>query len=369
MTGRDRLLAILNSRPADRLAWTTLVDATTRSAMPADLQTCPTLDVYRRLCCDFASFGNYGLTPEESVKSPCRLVMPQVEEQSVQLEDGTVVSERRSPWGTLRAECKNGHPTKYPVQTPDDVTVLTEMWLSSRCEEDEGTEQTYRRFEEAAGDDALYVAAVEGSPVQQLIQYEAGVESFYYLLNDARERVERLLDAMHQRRSEEMRICARRMPCEAIILVENTSSTLISPRVYRDLSLPQLRDYARILHDHGKRAILHMCGLLNDLLDDIAETNLDAINGLTPPAFGDTEFGDVLDRYVEDFVIWGGVFLGEVLHKADVIYDEIAAVLERIYTPRLRKANFLLWIVVDGIPTSLDRFCMIGDWMDKHGAK
>lgn len=89
---------------------------------------------------------------------------------------------------------------------------------------------------------------------------------------------------------QEYEIVARRTPAEAVILVENTSSNLTSPAVYRKYSLPQVRDFVAATQRHGKKAILHMCGRLKDLLPEIRETGLDGIHGLTPPPFGDTTF-------------------------------------------------------------------------------
>ena len=61
MTGRERLLNVLNRKPIDRVAWTTLVDDKTRSVMPQHAREMPVLDFYRQVGCDILQFGNYGL--------------------------------------------------------------------------------------------------------------------------------------------------------------------------------------------------------------------------------------------------------------------------------------------------------------------
>ena len=53
---------------------------------------------------------------------------------------------------------------------------------------------------------------------------------------------------MHSKRLREYEILARRTPAEVVIPVENTSSTAISPTLYRTYSLPQIRDYVDALH-------------------------------------------------------------------------------------------------------------------------
>ena len=179
--------------------------------------------------------------------------------------------------------------------------------------------------------------------------------------------MERLLDVMHARRMQEYEIVARRSPAPAIMLVENTSTTLISPGLYRRYSLPQVRGFTDTMHRHGKKAVLHMCGLLKNLCPELAETGMDAVNALTPPPVGDLPFDQALDSLGEDLVILGGTFDGSIFQKPTVSATEIRAGLERTFTPRIRRASLLLWLVADGLPTPLERFLVVRDWMAEHG--
>jgi hypothetical protein len=52
-----------------------------------------------------------------------------------------------------------------------------------------------------------------------------------------------------------------------------------------------------------------------------------------------------------------------VLHKAGVSSAELHDYLTRLYTPRLRRANLVLWLAVDGLTTPLQRFLAVGQWM------
>ena len=72
MNGRERLHAILNHQPVDRLSWTTLVDDVTRKDMPDEVRKLSTIEFYRSIGCDIVQFGNYGLGEEDAVTSPSR---------------------------------------------------------------------------------------------------------------------------------------------------------------------------------------------------------------------------------------------------------------------------------------------------------
>ena len=368
MTGRQHLLGLLGTAPADRVAWTTLVDDTTRSAMPPAVRQMPVLDFYRHIGCDVLQFGNYGLPRDLRVPSPARLVTPPIDTEWTTEPDGLAVRRQATPWGTLVATFRSGHPIKHPVGAVEELRILKRVWAGSHYEEADGMEAAYARAEAAIGDSGLYVPTLDPSPVQQLVEMDMGVESFHYLLHDHRGEMEGLLDAMHACRVQEYEIVARRSPAPALMPVENTSTTLLSPTLYRRYSLPQIRDFCRICHAHGKKAILHMCGLLRGLVAELSETGLDGINALTPPPVGDLPFEEALDALGEGLIILGGIFDGTVFQKERVTRDEIAHALDALFTPRLRRASFLLWLGADGLPTPLDRVLAVRDWMETNGA-
>lgn len=367
MTGRQCLQAILNHETPPRLAWTTLVDDLTRSVMPEDVRALPVLDFYRHLGCDVLQFGNYGLPAELQVQSPARRVESETQVTRAVAPDGTLNVTIESEWGTLQPSFRNGHPTKHPLTTLQDVQLALKLWGATSYVEAEGTEESFHRADLAIGDRGMYIPTLDPSPVQQLIELDMGPLAFYSLLQDYPHEVRDLLDVMHQVRLQEWEIVARRSPARALIPVENTSTTLISPRLYRELSLPQLRDYADLCHAHGKLIIFHMCGLLKDLLPDICETGLDGINAATPPPHGDTPLEHVLDVCGEDFIILGGILNGSVFQAPDVTAAQMRAALEVLYTPRLRRAPLLLWLGADGLPTPLERFLWVRDWFAEHG--
>jgi len=51
-----------------------------------------------------------------------------------------------------------------------------------------------------------------------------------------------------------------------MVLVENTSTMMISPDIYSRFSVDHVKDFVDIMHENGKRAIVHMCGQIKDLL-------------------------------------------------------------------------------------------------------
>lgn len=370
MTGKERLTCILHKQPTDRVAWTTLVDNTTRSVMPPEIRDMPVLDFYRYIGCDIACFGNYGLPGKLAVKPPCRIVQPDVTLESETRPDGTTVNTTRSPWGALTATFMKGHPAKHPVETIEDLRVLKKIWLHS-CYEETGAEaeKSYAKLMAALGDDGVFVYTFNPSPLQTLLEYEMGLVNAYALLDDYPDEFSELLAVMHDRRCQEYEICARRMPCEAFMPVENTSTTMISPEIYAKFSLPHIRDLVDIMRRHNKKVILHMCGLIRDLLPLIKETGTDGINALCQSPIGNTPFETAMDVLGEDVIIWGGMVDDTLFHAPSFSRTRLEQYLSEIMTPRMRSANFLLWVPADGLETPAERFLVVKEWMEKFGAK
>jgi hypothetical protein len=335
--------------------------------MPEEWRTLPLLDFYRRLGCDNLQFGSYGLPAELQVPAACAFHCPEATASSDTLPDGTTVHTTCTPWGDLTATFRRGHPVKHPVETEADLRTFTALWRRSLPAYPEGVAEAYQRVDAALGDDGVYLPTMAPSPVQQLLQLDMGVVGFYRLLQDYPREMLGLLDLMQQARCQEYEATAARVPAPGLIAVENTSTRLISPALYRQYSLPQIRDYAGICHRHGTRLVLHMCGHLRDLLPLLPETGADAINALTPPPVGDTTVEMALDALGDGFPQLGAV-LQETAFQPPAGTgwegpDSIRRALDELYTPRVRRAPLLLWAAADGLPTPIERFLAVQEWM------
>jgi uroporphyrinogen-III decarboxylase len=184
------------------------------------------------------------------------------------------------------------------------------------------------------------------SPVQQLLQWDTGMEYFYYLAMDHPLQLQALLNAM-----QKVQIQRTHLACQfdvpVIYQAENTSTTMISPYYYEKYSLPQIHEQAQIVHQHGKKLVIHMCGLLYDLLELIKRTGLDGIHSVTPPPVGNTPFDAVYNCFGNNFPIQGR-FGSTQWHGLEV--DEIRANLRKILSYDLVQSRpFMLIVTADGL--------------------
>lgn len=367
MNGRQRIFNLLNGQPVDRLAWNALVDTTTLSAMPPEVQAGTVVDFCRRVNCDVIQLGDFSLPPELQAGEPFITLAPGIE-TTEECAGEFLLRRKKTPWGDLTATFKHSHPLKYPVTGLAELHILKAVWEATRYHGNPDWEDRYRRLEAHIGPDGIYAHFLFPSPVQLLLEYEMGLENFYYLLHDFREEVEDLLAVMQRRWIESLGILAGRTPAEVIISAENTSTTLISPALYVRYSLPQIQEFVSTVHACGKKAVLHMCGWLKNLLPFIQETGLDGIHALTPPTIADTPFELAMDCLGERVTLMG-ILDGTVFHDPLSTASDIWGLLDRLYTPRVRQGNFILIVAADGLPTPLWKFKAVQEWMEKNGCR
>ena len=97
---------------------------------------------------------------------------------------------------------------------------------------------------------------------------------------------------MHQSQCRQAEIIADKAPAPVVYSVENTSTTLISPGLFRRYCHAHLLDYGRIITAAGKFHMLHMCGLLKDVLADIHTLPASGIEAFTSEPVGNTSLLD-----------------------------------------------------------------------------
>lgn len=357
MTGRERLGAILKKQATDRLAWTTLVDNTSLDRFPAELRGNGGIDFYRHLGCDILLLNGWN-TPYH-FRSPELCWGPDV--TVVGRKDGEQsVTTWSSSRGILTYVLEQNHPRKYPIDSIEALNTYRAMWENVRFKKHDDSE-ALAAINKLIGNDGVVTRFWGPSTIPRLLETDMGVENFYYLMADHPDEMESLIRTIHEREMEAFRHLADG-PWDSVTLVENTSTRSISPSVYAKYNMPHQRDFVEIVKQRGKTALLHMCGHVRNLLVLIRETGCDGIHALTPPPTGDTPWEEALDVIGEDIVIIGAL---PSFFAAGPVAG-MGTELDRLITPRLRRANFLLCPFADGICVDIERFYAVRQWMGKN---
>ena len=287
MTPRERWLAAIRLQPVDRLPFWPKLD----NAYPP-AQTAPFRDM------DLEAIHEWiGSDQHQGIPDGLREVR-----KTTAVETHSRNGTRRTIYRTPRGETEqvqqfdlpshSWHPVRFPVQTRADIALMTEVFDDVKLELDKDQLERAHAQARAIGSRALRTNSIGKSPLMYWIEWLAGVETAHFLLVDYPREVEALFDAIHRVLRQKTELLCEHSPADVLYLVENTSTTLISPAQYRRYCFAHIEEYGCIAQSAGRDLILHMCGHLKALLPDLAQVPAAAFEAFTSPTLGNTTLLD-----------------------------------------------------------------------------
>jgi len=184
------------------------------------------------------------------------------------------------------------HPVVFPVRTVEDVKAMTAVYEDVNLEVDPEAMRRAATEVERIEQRAVTAAAIGTSALMHWVQELAGVEMAHYLLLDYPDDVEALFAAMHRTLRWSAELMAEHSPADILYLVENTSTTLVSPEQYRRYWFAHIHECAGITRRAGRTLAMHMCGHLKALLPELARVPAEAFEAFTTPTVGNTTLLD-----------------------------------------------------------------------------
>lgn len=128
-------------------------------------------------------------------------------------------------------------------------------------------------------DDRFILAECSPRPFEQL-QFLRGSENLYMDLARPSAALLRFIRKIHGFYCDLLTEWAR-TEVDGLFFMDDwgsQSSLLISPKTWREVFKPLYRDYIDIGRRHGKRMFMHSDGFILDIVGDLAEMGLDALN-------------------------------------------------------------------------------------------
>jgi len=99
------------------------------------------------------------------------------------------------------------------------------------------------------------------------------------------------------------------------------NSTLLEPGIIKTHIMPQYQKIIDIVHDSGKKFLLHSCGNIFDIMDDLIELKIDAKHSnedIIAP------FGKWIELYSDKIGLFGGIDVNTLCLKSyDEVFEEI----------------------------------------------
>jgi uroporphyrinogen-III decarboxylase/putative sterol carrier protein len=348
MSSRERILSALRGQPVDRIPFVPLIDTYSVLDMPAHVQQAMQaganegywqgiLAAVREIGCDIMLRHVY---VTKSASGAPHLngfgqFLPPVATSS-RMEGSTLIETLETPvgtltgtWGFTEAHGWIPHPIKHLVNNLEELKVFTYAVEHLSREKPEPDFENYTRAEQALGEGGLATTSFLNTPLMDLIETCWGLENTYYLLHDHPAEVEAVLDGLHavQRKTVE-RIAES--PAPVVIEYENTSSTLLSPAIFRRYCLPILNEYADILKSAGKIFLVHMCGKLKAFQSDLAAARFDGVADISPLPTGNFTLDEAAASLPGKVVIGGIDATTFIEPDFAQVEAKIAALIDRV---------------------------------------
>lgn len=315
MTSRERWLAALQSQPVDRLPFWPKLDGAYAPFQHEPYNRWTNVELHRWIGSDQHAWG-----PSCVKTIRTQTTVEKTEHNNVR------TTTYHTPAGTLTSVWRYDpvshawHPRQYPVKSVNDIEAMSLVYADERHEFDAAQYEQATALIQDVGEDGIVVTSLGISPLMDWIQHIAGIENGLLLLMDHPDEVTALFELKHASLCRQTELIAERAPYPAVYSIENTSTTLISPQLFRRHCLGHLMDYGQILRQAGKLHLLHMCGKLKLLLEDIASLPATGIEAFTSSPVGNTSMLDGRTACPDKCLI-GGTNATLWLEPAETIVD------------------------------------------------
>lgn len=233
-------------------------------------------------------------------------------------EDGllTTVTER-TPAGTLTTvmerTSQSWHTCKYPVVTPEDMTVMAWRLHNRRVSFDH--ERFHERCDEI-GDRAAPCIFIPRINVLRLVidfmGFEGGLTAFYTMPSET----EALIQTINETDDAILDVVCS-SPLEIINFGDNVHQALCPPNLFRQWVMPEYIRRNERLHAAGKKTYPHWDGDCAQLLPYAQDCGFDGFEAITPIPQGDVTLEHVRDA-LGDRIMLDGVPCTDFLHTESV---------------------------------------------------
>jgi len=367
MTHRERLLAILDGQPPDRIPW-----------IPRLLLWYNARQKTGTMPPEYAGLSLRQLEKALGMGTPARdgqvfrTVLHDVEVTSYPDGRGTI-TEYRTPRGTLTSRTERtarmedldlgALEVEHLIKGPQDYAAAE--YLVEHTEY-LPTYEEYLAYEEEIGDDGYPLVHAGDCPFHDWLQKWAGYGRAYFDLHDYPERVERLLEVMTQVHKERLWPLIAQSPARLILHGLHFSSLMTPPPLFEKYILPYYQEFSALLHQHHKRLCFHADADTSQLLELIRQAGFDMAETFVTAPMVPCTLRQARETWGSDVIIWGGV--PSVILEDPTPDEEFTAYMEELFTTIAPGDAFILGVADNVMPAAkLDRLLQITEMVEERG--
>ncbi len=192
----------------------------------------------------------------------------------------------------------------HPVKGPDDYPAFEYIFEHAEfILEDLQVEDTQARI----GEIGFVIPMLNRIPFQQLALDHVGEISFFYMLYDNPELVDKMMHLLNEVMLEDLRQISG-YPGIYVQFDDNLDGMITNPRLFKTYCLPYYQRYTEQLHAQGKKVGSHTDGNLQRLLSMLADSGLDVCESFSPAPLTECTFDEAWRAWQDKGpMIWGGI--------------------------------------------------------------
>lgn len=189
------------------------------------------------------------------------------------------------------------------IKTVEDYKILQYVFEHTVFEPDSGW---YAEREKMLGDHGIIVPQL--TEFRSSLEYlsEDDVQRTTFDMMDYPEVVGEFLATLRSKNMEAAR-AAVECPATVFNIWEDSSTTLLSPTLFRDYVLPEFEEFTSITAAAGKQLIHHACGHIKALLPLMETEHVAAFESITPLTTGNVELPECAAAWGDKFLMIGGL--------------------------------------------------------------
>ncbi len=270
--------------------------------LPEPYQDMDIFDIYRELGCSARLYEKFNACFKQ-------IEHPEVTIIEKQLNDTDYETRIETPVGTQRAVNRKTNTCERPIRIKWEISDEQEMKVAiwrienSNWQWDQGIYDSLVEQYCDLGAPTMFMPRVT---IQDLYINKMGVEKAMYSLMDYPSTVEeyfKVLDDHHDRMIDIINNC----PIDIINFGDNLHCGTLPPHYFKKYVLPSYNRRCEKLHSAGKFVSSHWDGDTKTLLPLAKETQLDAIEAITPVPQGDVTVEEMKACLGDDIFLLDGV--------------------------------------------------------------
>jgi hypothetical protein len=369
LTNRERILAIMEGRPPDRIPWIPRLEiwyeANRRAGtLPARYRDLSLREVERDV------FG--GTAARDGLI--CRTEIRGVEIRRKQLSDMETLTEYVTPVGTVTTRLRS--TPRLRSQGIQDAEV--EFMLKSRRDYPvveyiiEHTHyrpvpEEYDRYEMEVGDEGYPMVNSGDCPFHHWMRALVGYNQAYYHLSDYAGEVERLLAVLTDQYRERLWGPMLDSPARLLMHGHHLSSQMTPPPLFERYILPYYEELSPLIQSRGKVLALHADNDTRLILSQLERAGFGMVECFATHPMVPTTMAEARAAWGDRVIIFGGV--PSVILEEPFTDEQFEQFMDDLFRTIAPGKAFILGIADNAMPGSkIERIRRITEMVDQRGA-